>query len=329
MRQHKMTTLFKLFTAAVLTCCASLSVAQTAASFPNRTIKILVPFAPGGSSDVLARLVAQRMTADWGQTVIVENKPGAGATLGADQVAKAPPDGYTLLLAATHHIIAQNVFKNLPYDIGRDLAPVSVIAMIPNMVVVNAKIPANTIQEFVALAKAQPGKLNYGSAGAGTAHHLIGEMFNLQAQTDIVHVPYKGSAPAISDLVSGQTQLMFDTITAGLPQVTGGKTRALAVTTAKRSSALPDVPTLNETILPGFDVGTWFGLMAPAKTPSDIVNKLSAEVTKIVNIPELKSQLLATGAEPIGNTAAEMSAQVKKELDSFAALLKQIKLTVE
>ena len=324
-----MTTLLKIVAAAALTCVTSLSLAQTAASFPNRNIKIVVPFAPGGSSDLLARLVAQRMTADWGQPVIVENKPGAGATLGADQVAKAPPDGYTLLLAATHHTIAQNVFKNLPYDIGRDFAPVSVIALIPNMVVINAKIPANTIQEFVALAKAQPGKLNYGSAGAGTAHHLIGEMFNLQAQTNIVHIPYKGSAPAISDLVSGQVQLMFDTITAGLPQVTAGKTRALAVTTAKRSSALPDVPTLNETILPGFDVGTWFGLLAPAKTPSDIVNKLSSEVTKIVNTPEVRSQLLATGAEPVGNTSAEMSAQIKKELESFAALLKQIKLTVE
>ena len=324
-----MTPLLKIVAAAALTCVTSLSLAQTAASFPNRNIKIVVPFAPGGSSDLLARLVAQRMTADWGQPVIVENKPGAGATLGADQVAKAPPDGYTLLLAATHHTIAQNVFKNLPYDIGRDFAPVSVIALIPNMVVINAKIPANTIQEFVALAKAEPGKLNYGSAGAGTAHHLIGEMFNLQAQTNIVHIPYKGSAPAISDLVSGQVQLMFDTITAGLPQVTAGKTRALAVTTAKRSSALPDVPTLNETILPGFDVGTWFGLLAPAKTPSDIVNKLSSEVTKIVNIPEVRSQLLATGAEPVGNTSAEMSAQIKKELESFAALLKQIKLTVE
>jgi tripartite-type tricarboxylate transporter receptor subunit TctC len=324
-----MTTFLKIFAASALVCFTSLSFAQTAANFPNRSIKIVVPFAPGGSSDFLARLVAQRMTTDWGQTVIVENKPGAGATLGADLVAKAPADGYTLLLAATHHIIAQNVYKTVPYDIGRDFAPVSVIALIPNMVVINAKVPANTIQEFVTLAKAQPGKLNYGSAGAGTAHHLIGEMFNLQAKTDIAHIPYKGSAPAIADLVSGQIQLMFDTITAGLPQVTGGKTRALAVTTAKRSSALPDVPTLNETILPGFDVGTWFGLMAPAKTPSDIVNKLSAEVTKIVNIPEVKSQLLATGAEPIGNTAAEMSAQVKKELDSFAALLKQIKLTVD
>ena len=324
-----MTTLLKIVAAAALTCFASLSLAQPAANFPNRNIRILVPFAPGGSSDLLARLVAQRMTADWGQPVIVENKPGAGATLGADQVAKSPADGYTLLLAATHHTIAQNVFKNLPYDIDRDFAPVSIIALIPNMVVVNAKIPANTIQEFVALAKAQPGKLNYGSAGSGTAHHLIGEMFNLQAQTEIIHIPYKGSAPAISDLVSGQVQLMFDTITAGLPQVTAGKTRALAVTTAKRSSALPDVPTLNETILPGFDVGTWFGLLAPAKTPSDIVNKLSAEVTKIVNIPEVKSQLLATGAEPVGNTSAEMSAQIKKELASFAALLKQIKLTVE
>ena len=323
----KITSKFFLFVA--MTLLATNAFSQTASSFPNRSIRIVVPFAPGGSSDFLARLVAQRMTVDWGQTVIVENKPGAGAVLGADQVAKSPADGYTLLLGAAHHSIAQNVYKNVPYDFDRSFAPISVIAMIPNMVVINANIPAKTIQEFIALAKAQPGKMNYGSAGSGTAHHLIGEMFNLQAQVDIAHIPYKGSAPAISDLVSGQVQLMFDTVTAGLPQVAAGKTRALAVTTAKRSSALPDVPTLNETVLPGFDVGTWFGLLAPAGTPSDVVNKLSAKVAQIVNIPEVRAQLLSTGAEPIGNSPAEMSAQIKKELAGFAALLKQIKLKVE
>jgi tripartite-type tricarboxylate transporter receptor subunit TctC len=195
--------------------------AQSAATYPNKPIKIVVPFAPGGTTDVLARLVGQRLTAAWGQAVFVENRPGAGATLGADMVAKSPADGYTLLMGAAHHTIAQNVYSKLPYQFGRDFAPVSVVAMVPNMVVVNANVPAKNIQELVALAKAQPGKLNYGSAGTGTAHHLIGEMFNLRAGVDIVHVPYKGSAPALTDLMGGQVQVMFDTVTSGLPMVKG------------------------------------------------------------------------------------------------------------
>jgi len=308
---------------------SALAQAQTAANFPNRTVKIVVPFAPGGSTDALARLLAQRLTAAWGQTVIVENKPGAGATLGADYVAKATPDGYTVLMGAAHHTIAQNVYKSLPYHFGRDLAPVSMIAMIPNVVVVNAKVPANTIQELIALAKKEPGKLNYGSAGAGTAHHLLGESFNLKAGTQIVHIPYKGSSPAVADLVSGQVQIMFDTVSSALPQINAGKTKALAVTTAKRSSALPDVPTLNETVLPGFDFGTWFGILAPAATPPDIIAKMSNEIIKIVQMPEVRKQLLEMGSEPIGNTPAEMKAQITKELDEFGALTKQIKLTVD
>ena len=308
---------------------SALAQAQTAANFPNRTVKIVVPFAPGGSTDALARLLAQRLTAAWGQTVIVENKPGAGATLGADYVAKATPDGYTVLMGAAHHTIAQNVYKSLPYHFGRDLAPVSMVALIPNVVVVNAKVPANNIQELIALAKKEPGKLNYGSAGAGTAHHLLGESFNLKSGTQIVHIPYKGSSPAVADLVSGQVQVMFDTVSSALPQINAGKTRALAVTTAKRSSALPDVPTLNETVLPGFDFGTWFGILAPAATPPDIITKMSNEIIKIVQMPEVRKQLLEMGSEPIGNTPAEMKAQITKELDEFGALTKQIKLTVD
>lgn len=308
---------------------SALAQAQTAANFPNRTVKIVVPFAPGGSTDALARLLAQRLTAAWGQTVIVENKPGAGATLGADYVAKATPDGYTVLMGAAHHTIAQNVYKSLPYHFGRDLAPVSMVALIPNVVVVNAKVPANNIQELIALAKKEPGKLNYGSAGAGTAHHLLGESFNLKSGTQIVHIPYKGSSPAVADLVSGQVQVMFDTVSSALPQINAGKTRALAVTTAKRSSALPDVPTLSETVLPGFDFGTWFGILAPAATPPDIIAKMSNEIIKIVQMPEVRKQLLEMGSEPIGNTPAEMKAQITKELDEFGALTKQIKLTVD
>lgn len=302
---------------------------QSAANWPSRTVKIVVPFAPGGSTDALARLLAQRLTTAWEQTVIVENKPGAGATLGADYVAKSTPDGYTVLMGAAHHTIAQNVYKNLPYHFGRDLAPVSMVAMIPNVVVVNAKVPVNSIQELIALAKKEPGKLNYGSAGSGTAHHLLGESFNLKAGTQLVHIPYKGSSPAVADLVSGQVQVMFDTVSSALPQINAGKTKALAVTTAKRSTALPNVPTLSETVLPGFDFGTWFGILAPAATPPDIVTKMSNEIIKIVHMPEVRKQLLEMGSEPIGNTPAEMKAQVDKELLEFGALTKQIKLIVD
>jgi tripartite-type tricarboxylate transporter receptor subunit TctC len=308
---------------------ATAASAQGAAGYPSRPIKIVVPFAPGGTTDALARLLGQRLTQSWGQPVVVENKAGAGATVGADMVAKSAPDGYTLLMGATHHTIAQNVYNKVPYHFGRDFAPVTIVALVPNMVVVNANVPAKTIQEFIALAKSQPGKLNYGSAGAGTAHHLIGEMFKLKAGVDLVHVPYKGSSPAVADLLSGQVQLMFDTVTSGLPQVKAGKTRALAVTTAKRSSALPDVPSLSETVLPGFDVGTWFGILAPAATPPDITAKLNAEIVKIVSNPDVRKQLLEMGSEPVANTQAQMAAQIKSELEQFEALAKQIKLTVE
>jgi tripartite-type tricarboxylate transporter receptor subunit TctC len=308
---------------------ASAALAQGAATYPNRPIKIVVPFAPGGTTDMLARLVGQRLTQSWGQPVVIENKPGAGATLGADIVAKSAGDGYTLLMGAAHHTIAQKVYSKVPYQFDRDFAPITVVAMVPNMVVVNADVPARNIAEFVALAKSQPGKLNYGSAGSGTAHHLIGEMFNLKAGVKLVHVPYKGSAPAVADLLSGQVQLMFDTVTSSLPQVKAGKLRALAVTTGKRSSAMPDVPTLSETVLPGFDVGTWFGLLAPASTPPAIVNKLNAEIVRIIQQPDVRKQMLEAGSEPIGNTSEQMAAQIRAELDAFESVVKQIKLVVD
>ena len=303
--------------------------AESAQAYPSRPIKIVVPFAPGGTTDALARLVGQRLTSAWGQPVVVENKPGAGATLGADLVAKSPGDGYTLLMGATHHTIAQNVYAKVPYQFDRDLSPITIVAMVPNMVVVHQNVPAKNIQELIALAKSQPGKLNYGSAGSGTAHHMIGEMFKMQVGVDIVHVPYKGSSPAVADLLGGQLDIMFDTVTSGLPQVKAGKLRALAVSTAKRSSAMPDVPSLSETVLPGFDVGTWFGLLAPASTSPDIVAKLNLEIVKIVNMPDVRQQMLGMGSEPIGNTQSQMSLQIKKELQSFGAIAKQIKLTVE
>ncbi len=304
------------------------ALAQTA-SYPNKPIRLVVPFAPGGTTDALARLVGQRLTQSWGQPVLIDNKPGAGATLGADIVAKSPGDGYTLLMGAAHHTIAQNVYSKLPYHFGRDFAPVTTVALVPNMVVVNSDVPAKTIQELIALAKSQPGKLNYGSAGVGTAHHLIGEMFKLRAGVSIAHVPYKGSAPAVADLLGNQVQLMFDTVTSSIGQVKSGKLRALAVTTAKRSSALPDVPTLAETVLPGFDVGTWFGILAPAATPPDLVAKLNAEIVRIINTPEVRKQMLDMGSEPVADTPAQMAAQIKTELESFGVVARQIKLSVD
>ena len=310
-------------------CLASAAFAQVAPSYPTRPIKIVVPFAPGGTTDMLARLVGQRLTQSWGQPVVVENKPGAGATLGADIVAKSAPDGYTLLMGAAHHTIAQKVYAKIPYQFDRDFAPITMVAMVPNMVVINSDVPAKTIGEFITLAKSQPGKFNYGSAGAGTAHHLIGEMFKMRAGVELIHVPYKGSAPAVADLLSGQVQLMFDTVTSGLPQVKAGKLRALAVTTAKRSSAMPDVPALAESALPGFDVGTWFGLLAPAGTPPAIVQKLNTEIVKIIQQPDVRKQMLEAGSEPMGNTSQQMAAQIKAELDAFETVVKQIKLVVE
>ncbi|MDQ0142072.1 Bug family tripartite tricarboxylate transporter substrate binding protein [Cupriavidus necator] len=307
----------------------ALATAQPAPAYPNKPVRIVVPFAPGGTTDVLARILAQRMTLAWGQPVIVENKPGVGGTIGASMVAKAPADGYTLLLGTVHHTIAQAVYKNLSYNFGRDFAPVSVIAMVPNVVVVNTAVPAKTIEEFVALARSQPGELNYGTAGAGTAHHLIGEMFKQRAGVDFVHVPYKGSGPAVTDLMGGQVQVMFDTVTSALPHVKARNTRALAVTTAKRSSALPDVPTLAETVLPGFDVGTWFGIVAPRGTPTSVVEKIYGVIDRMVKTPEIRRQLIEIGAEPIGSTPLQMGAQIKAELSAYEALAKQSKVVVE
>jgi tripartite-type tricarboxylate transporter receptor subunit TctC len=322
-------TFYRMALALGLSALTALSWAQGVANYPARPLKIVVPFAPGGTTDMLARLVGQRLTQSWGQAVVIENKPGAGATLGADLVAKSNPDGYTLLMGAAHHTIAQNVYAKLPYHFDRDFAPITMVAMVPNMVVINNEVPAKSIAEFIALSKSQPGKMNYGSAGAGTAHHLIGEMFKLRAGVDLTHVPYKGSAPAVADLLSGQVQLMFDTVTSGLPQVKAGKVRALAVTTAKRSSAMPDVPSLSETVLPGFDVGTWFGLLAPAATPPAIVQKLNAEIVRIIQLPDVRKQMLEAGSEPMGNTSQQMSAQIKAELEAFETVVKQIKLVVE
>jgi len=298
-------------------------------TWPSKPVTLVVPFPPGGTTDVLARALGDKLAASIGQPVIVENKPGAGATLGADYVAKGKADGHTLLVGAVHHTIASSVYKKLPYDFQKDFAPVTTVALVPNVLVVNAATPAKSVAELVALAKAQPGKLTYGSNGNGTAQHLIGTQFENSTGTELIHVPYKGSGPLTTDLIGGQITMSFDTITPVLQHIKGGKLRALAVTTGKRAAVLPDVPTLAESGLKGFDIGTWFGVLAPAATPKDVVAKLNAEMVKVIRSDDFRARMTEIGAEPIGNTQAQMAQQIKDETEKFAKLVKQANVVIE
>jgi tripartite-type tricarboxylate transporter receptor subunit TctC len=312
----------------------ALAAAMTAGSamaqaWPSKPVSLIVPFPAGGTTDVLARTLAEKLSQSLGQAVIVESKPGAGATLGADFVAKSKPDGYTLLVGAVHHTIASSVYKKLPYDFQKDLAPITEIALVPNVLVVNATTPARSVAELVTLLKSQPGKYNYGSNGNGTAQHLIATQFQNQTGTTIAHIPYKGSGPMATDLLGGQITMSFDTVTPVLQHIKAGKLRALAVTTARRSSALPDVPTLDEAGLKGFNIGTWFGVLAPAATPKDILLRLNSEMVKIIKSPDFRKRMEEIGAEPIGNSADQMAAQIKSETEKFGKLVKDANVTIE
>lgn len=297
--------------------------------WPSRPVSIVVPFPAGGTTDVLARALGQELSKTLGQPVVVENKPGAGATLGADYVAKAKPDGYTLLIGAVHHTIATSVYKKLGYDFEKDLAPITTVALVPNVLVVNPQLPAKTVQELLALAKVQPGKLTYGSNGTGTGQHLIGAQFEGMGGVELLHVPYKGSGPLTTDLLGGQISMSFDTVTPVLPHIKAGKLRALAVTTARRSVALPDVPTLDEAGLKGFDMGTWFGMLAPAGTPREVVTRLNADMVRIIHSPEFRKKMDDIGADAIGNTPEQMARQIRDDTARFAKLVKDAKVSLD
>ncbi len=296
--------------------------------YPNRPIKIVIPFPAGGSTDAMARNLGPALGKVLGQSIVIENKSGASGTVGADFVAKAIPDGYTILMGTLHLTIAQSVFPKLNYRIDKDLVPIGTVGMIPNVVVVNASIPANNIKELVALTKANPNKYDYASVGPGSAHHLIGEMFKIKTGANLTHIPYRGSAPAVVDLLGGQVSVMFDTIPSALPHIKDGKTKALAVTTSKRSSALPNVPTLIESGV-AIDVGTWNGLMAPAGTDQAIVDKLNRAVVTVLNDPEMRKQLQALGIEPLPSSPAELKARINKEIVDYSNLAKELKLSVD
>ena len=297
--------------------------AQTA-PYPNRPVKLVVPFPPGGPLDIISRLIAQKASEDWGQSVVVDNRPGAGGNIGADVVAKSPPDGYTILMGAlSTHAVNPSLYPKMPYDAVNDFAPISLVAITPNVLVVNTSLPVNSAKEFIAYAKANSGKLSFGSGSNGSAGHLAGELFKVETgKTDIVHIPYKGGAPATQALLAGDTQFMFDNLANAMPQVKAGKLKALAVTTAERSKLAPDLPTMAEAGMPGFDISTWFGLVAPAGTPKDVIAKWNAEVVKILNSPDMRERLTAQGAEPAPSTPEQFAAFIQSEIPKYARIVK-------
>lgn len=313
------------------TLCALVSAGATAQQdYPSKAITIVVPFPPGGTTDLVTRALAEALAKSLGQPVLVESKPGAGTTLGADYVAKSKPDGYTLLMGAVHHTIAPSVYRKLPYDFQKDLLPVTTVAMVPNVLSVNAALtPARSVAELVAQAKAAPGQLSYGSNGNGTAQHLIGTLFQMNTGTTLLHVPYKGSAPLTTDLLAGQVTMSFDSITPVIQHIKAGKLRALAVTTHGRSSLLPEVPTLEEAGLNGFDIETWYGVLAPAGTPPAVVARLNTEMVRIVKSADFAQRMKEAGCEPLGSSPAEMSRRIAAETTKFAKIVKDGKIAIE
>ncbi len=300
---------------------ASLAFAQ--AAYPSKPIRMVVPFPPGGTTDILARAVAQKLTEAWSQQVIVDNRPGAGGNIGSDLVAKAPPDGYTLLMGTVGtHAINPSLYARMPYDAQKDFAPVILVAGVPNVLEVNPSLPVHTVQELIAYARANPGKLNFASSGNGTSIHLSGELFKAMTGVKMTHVPYKGSAPALADLVGGQVQLMFDNLPSSLGLIKGGKLRAIAVTSTARSSALPDVPTIAESGLPGYEASSWFGVLAPARTPPAIVDKLNAAIGAWLASPEAKEKLASQGAVAAGGTPADFARYIASETVKWAKVVK-------
>ncbi|HET8586015.1 MAG TPA: tripartite tricarboxylate transporter substrate binding protein [Casimicrobiaceae bacterium] len=310
---------------AVLT--ATVSIVATgpvlAADYPTKPIRIVVPFPPGGTTDILARAVAQKLSETWNQQVIVDNRPGAGGNIGADLVAKAAPDGYTLVMGTVGtHAINPNLYRKMPYDHVKDFAPVILVAGVPNVLVVNPSLPVHTVHELIDYAKANPGKLNFASSGNGTSIHLSGELFKTMAGVQMTHVPYKGSAPALADLMGGQVQLMFDNLPSSLGLIKGGKLRAVAVTSTTRAAALPDVPTIAESGLPGFEASSWFGLLAPAGTPHDVVAKINGVVAAWLATPEAKDKLLAQGAIAAGGSPEAFAKHIDNETSKWAKVVK-------
>lgn len=304
--------------------------AAMAQAYPVKTVRMVIPFPPGGTTDILGRVAAQKLTEALGQQVVPDNRPGAAGNIGAEQVAKAPADGYTLLTAPGSTLtIHPSLYAKLPFDPLKDFAPVTILAAVPNALVVHPSLPVRNVKDLIALSRTRPGQLNYASTGAGQSTHLSMELFKSMAGLKIVHVPYKGSAPAVTDLLGGHVPLMFDNMPSALPHVKAGKLRALAVSTLKRSPVAPEIPTVAEAGLPGFEVSVWFAVLAPAGTPREVSERLNRVLVKALQAADVRERLLTQGAEPIGNTPDELTAQMKRDLVKWAKVVKDADIKLD
>jgi tripartite-type tricarboxylate transporter receptor subunit TctC len=308
---------------------AMLALPAAAQSWPTKPVKIVVPFGPGGPADVYARIVGQGLTEAFKQQFVIENKPGAGALIGTEVAAKAPPDGYTLLMMSNTHTVNETLFARKPYQLMRDLIPVAPVNSSDLVMVVHPSVPAKTLQEFVALAKAQPGKLSYASSGPGTPYHMAGELFKSMSGTDILHVPHKGSAEARNDVMGGHVQMMFDAVTAMKGAIDAGEVRALATTGLQRSTVMPNVPTVNESGVPGYEATIWLGIMAPRDTPKEIVDRLNAEIAKVIARPEIREAWARQGAVPMTMTPDQFGAFLKQDIDKWAKVIKTAGIQIQ
>ena len=300
-----------------------------AQSYPSKPIRIVVPYPPGGFNDTLGRTLAAKFQEAWGQPVFVENKPGANTVIGSDYVAKSQPDGYTLLIVAFPFAVTPSLLKAMPYDTLKDFQPVILAATSPNLLVVNPEVPIHTVKELIAAAKAKPQSLSYASTGNGSSNHISMELFKSLAGVDIVHIPYKGSAPAVTDLLGGQVQVMFDNVPNVLPHVKAGKLRALAVSGATRTPLAPDVPTVAEAGVPGYELTVWFGLVAPAATPREVVQKLNAESLRILAMPDVRERFLAQGVEPRGSTPEQFAQHIRLQMAKWSKVVRDAGVKAE
>ena len=315
------------FSAAWLAGLAAAALSATPAlaqNYPTKPVRLIIPFPPGGATDILGRVMAQKLTDQLGQPVVVENRPGAGGAIGSEMTAKAPPDGYTIQMATVStHSIGPALNPKMPYNVKRDFAPVIHLADSTNVLIVSPSLPVNNVKELIAYGKANPGKLNYGSSGNGTIVHMTGEMFKMDAGIFAVHIPYKGTALAIPDLIAGQISFMFDNVSSALPHVKSGKVKTFAVSQLKRSTLLPDVPTMDEAGVKGFESNTYFGVFAPANTPAAIVQKLNAEINQALQSADFRERLASNGAEPTGGTPEQFARVIEREAVKYAAVIKR------
>jgi len=302
-----------------------------AQSWPQKPVRVIVPFAPGGASDLMPRLVGEKLTAIWGQPVVIENRPGAAGNIGMEAGAKSPPDGYTLLAAPNGNLVVNpHMYSKLAYDVFKDLAPVTRIAAVQNVLVINAEVPASSMKEFIALARAKPGALNFGSPGNGSQAHVGVELLKMQLGLDLVHLPYQGVGPAMKDLLGGRLQLMLAQVPSALPQIRAGKLRALGVAASTPLASLPEVPTIAAAAgLPGYEAVSWYALMAPAGTPREVIEKIHSDTAKALQLPEVRERLAAMGAEPSGEAPAELAKRIKVEYDRWGEVVRKANIKAD